>query len=92
MTVTSEYFTRLVSEQRSAGLREEAAAYRLVRVISAVRSSARTVRRRDGRRQVRIPRQRQRPTAELRDDRRMRHDQPKPGSNGRSGDPFQCAA
>ncbi len=29
MTVTSDYFTKLVSEQRSVGLREEAAAYRL---------------------------------------------------------------
>ncbi len=87
MTITNDYFTRLVSEERSMGLREEAQAYRLARMIGSIRTSARALRSRGGpRRPAQIPRQREHPSAE------QRTGNPELGSKDTSVDLLRCAA
>jgi hypothetical protein len=81
MTITNDYVARLMSEQRSAELRHEAAVYRLVRTIKAAVRPTRATRSGGGPgRPVQIPRQRERPRAE------RGADQPLPGSSARTVD------
>ena len=63
MTITNDHIAKLVSNERSASLQAEAAAYRLVRMITA-RSSTHEARGRGQPGSLRIPRQRQRESEE----------------------------